>query len=124
MDRLEYLLNKQKELHIMLGQKREWYNDATLNDKILIFVDAMIDECSEIKQGLNWKPWKNKEPIDHDYIKEELIDILHFWLDAANQLDMNSYEILEKYDAKHKENQNRQIDGGKDGRSNYVVRGH
>jgi dimeric dUTPase (all-alpha-NTP-PPase superfamily) len=121
MDKLEYLLDRQENLRNMYENKRPEYKDMSLNDLLVIFSDAIIDECSELKAGLNWKPWKNNKPLDHDYLKEELIDILHFWLDACSRLDMNAREIIDIYDSKHYENERRQIDGGKEKRDAYIT---
>lgn len=90
------------------------------NQFLVLFCDAIIDEVSEIKDHLNWKPWKNNKIIDMEEVKEESIDLLHFLLDIFNKLEMTPYEIVERYDAKHQENIDRQTDGGKDGRKEYV----
>lgn len=121
MDKLEYLLGEQEKLRQMYEEKRPAYRDVSLNDILVVFADAIMDECSELKAGLNWKPWKNQKTLDHEYLKEELIDILHFWLDACNRLGMNARDIIDMYDEKHRENERRQVDGGKSGRADYIA---
>ena len=122
MDKLEYLLNRQEELFQEIKGKRPIYKEMTTNQFLVLFCDAIIDEASEIKDHLNWKPWKNDKIIDMEEVKEESIDLLHFLLDIFNKLEMNSYEVVERYNTKHQENIDRQIDGGKDGRKEYVNR--
>lgn len=119
MDKLGYLLERQQQLAEMMSN-REWYKKASTNDKLLLFTDAILDECSEAKDGLNWKKWKSDKPLDLEYLKEEYIDMLHFLLDIFNVLGMNEYEIVERYDAKHNENVARQVTGGKEGRHEYI----
>ena len=122
MDKLEYLLEKQKKLYNEISKNRPWYKEASDNDKMLLWINAMIDECVEFRSGLNWKQWKNNKPLDYSYLKEEAIDLLHFLLDIMNTLGIDEHEIVELYDLKHNENIMRQIDGGKENKRDYVAR--
>lgn len=116
MDKLSYLLSKQDELAKRYEVKRSWYRKASVNDKLVLYMDAIIDESAEVKRHLNWRKWKNPIELDKDAIKDELIDLLHFWLEAANKLQMNEFEIIERYDAKHQENIDRQMGKGERGK--------
>ena len=108
-DGLEYLIAKQKELQEYLKKHRDWYNDATDSEKLFIYAYALLDEVTEFIRELNWKPWKNKKKIDEKALKEELIDILHFWLALSIQLNMSGNEILTEYLHKNSINKRRQI---------------
>ena len=71
---LDELLSKQLDLMSFYHKHRDWYNKSDLNEKLFTFAYAIINECNEFIDGLNWKPWKNKQELDLDYLKEELID--------------------------------------------------
>lgn len=55
-------------------------------------------------------PDENKESVSFrdQRLKEELIDILHFWLSICNSLNLNSDEIFNTYTKKWKINFERQ----------------
>ena len=96
-------------------------------------MDAIISEIDEVKQGLGLlhnnmpKWWKadvkyfecyldlfalyRESLIDLENTKEELIDILHFLIDAFIQIGMNANEVFEKYADKNKINIRRQETG-------------
>jgi len=78
-----------------------------LNDFLVLFCDAMIDECSEIKDLCNWKPWKKNRPINTYAVEEEAIDVLHFLLDMFNKLGMTYIDIVEMYEEKFQVNMDR-----------------
>jgi len=73
-------------------------------------LDATIQELSESIQTLkNWKAWKQTEiPSDTDHFKEELIDALHFYIEAAILSGITSEELHSLYFKKHAVNQFRQ----------------
>ena len=108
MDKLELLFEKQKELMDFYHAHRDWYKKSSLNDKLFIFAFALLFESVEFIAGLNWKPWKNKTSLDIDYLKEELIDLLHFWLTLAIYMGIQPEEVVEEYIKKNKENFRRQ----------------
>jgi NTP pyrophosphatase (non-canonical NTP hydrolase) len=56
---------------------------------------AMIGEMSELMEGyraLPWKPERNEE----EYIREEIIDLLHYVLGLAITWGIRDYKTLEK----------------------------
>jgi dimeric dUTPase (all-alpha-NTP-PPase superfamily) len=65
------------------------------------------DDINGVKgQGaLRWKHWKTQTtPADPDYIKTELIDILHFTVEALLIWGCSADEIHSRYVGKNQEN--------------------
>jgi len=119
MDKLAYLLQEQKKLRQLMS-KRPKYEGKTKQEILVYFAECLADESREIKDEFPWQWHKNERPVDLEKVKEEVVDCLHYWLELANELDMNEHEIVERYNAKHQENIDRQVNGGKDGRMDYV----
>lgn len=69
---------------------------------------AMFSEISELLSELNFKWWKNEKPLNNDAIKEEIIDILHFFTGMCLTMGMTSDEVYDIYLRKNKENFDRQ----------------
>ena len=107
-DKLEELLDLQKDLFLFYKSIRRWYREADCNEMLKTFVIALADEAFEMLHLLNWKPWKNKKELDIDALKEEAIDALHFLLQIFILLGMDAEEIIATYKRKLKENYNRQ----------------
>lgn len=107
MDILETIFERQKAFDDELVATRrlshitreEWLQKETL---------AIMDELSELINEVNYKWWKNPKPIDERAVKEELIDILHFWVSMCLKMDMSAQEVLRIYLGKNEENFNRQ----------------
>ena len=68
----------------------------------------MLSEMAEVLDEVNFKWWKNKKEINEKALKEELIDILHFFISMCIDAGMNSDEMLEIYTRKNQENLDRQ----------------
>ena len=107
-DKLEELIDLQKNLFSFYKSKRKWYREANCNDMLKTFVIALADESFEMLHLLNWKPWKNEKELDIDALKEEAIDALHFLLQIFILLGMDADEVLKCYKEKLEENYRRQ----------------
>ena len=107
MDRLEKIFEMQKMLNDDIRIKRnldgiskeEWIQKQTL---------AMISELSELLDEVNFKWWKNKKKVNEQLVKEELVDILHFFVSMCLVYDMDAEELFSMYMDKNKENFDRQ----------------
>ena len=106
VDKLNVLLEAQSKLDDFIIKERNL--QLTTDERLQGLVVAIESEIDEVRKGLNWKWWKNPKELDHEYLKEEWIDILHFWLSGANALGMSADEILHSYILKNKENLQRQ----------------
>jgi len=117
-DRLDEIFALQKEFHESLVRMRhlesitpeEWIQKQTL---------AMISELSELIDEVNFKWWKNKRPVNERAVKEELVDILHFFVSMCLQAGMTPEEMYTIYKEKNRENFRRQQ--GKSEKSGYAL---
>lgn len=89
----------------------EWLQKETL---------AMVSELAELLDEVNFKWWKNPKTVDYDRVKEELIDIFHFFMSMCLKVGMDADEVYRRYIAKNKENFDRQY--GKSDKSGYSLK--
>ena len=72
---------------------------------------AIVHECCELDNELNWKPWKN--PSDLNTTRQarltEMADILHFLVQLALDQGFSASDLYQAYLAKNQENRSRQI---------------
>ena len=119
MDKLETIFKYQIMFDEELADKRglhgitmeEWIQKETL---------AMMSELSELIAEVNFKWWKNPKPVNMDNVKEELVDILHFFISMCHKTGMDADELLRRYLEKNKENFNRQ--NGLSNKEGYEVK--
>lgn len=108
MDKLDKIFEKQKELDNEIIKLRE-ISDISRDEWIQKEILAIISELNEVMSEINWKWWKNKFEVNEDKLKEEIIDVLHFFMSLCIKAGFkDGEEIFEKYMSKHKENLNRQ----------------
>ena len=105
-DKLDMLFEMQRALDSDIARLRSL--DYTMEEWIQKDVLAMISELGELLDEVNFKWWKNKKELDHAAIKEELIDILHFYISMCCRAGMTPDELFGIYCAKNKENFDRQ----------------
>jgi dimeric dUTPase (all-alpha-NTP-PPase superfamily) len=72
---------------------------------------AAIVELGEVMQEVSWKPWADAEFFNRDAYLEELIDVLHFWMNLVLVATDKPEELLSAYMRKHDVNAQRQADG-------------
>jgi dimeric dUTPase (all-alpha-NTP-PPase superfamily) len=117
-DKLQEIFDMQKSLNDDIKQKRnltgftkeEWMQKETL---------AMLSEMAELIDEVNFKWWKNPKPVDEIKVKEELVDILHFFVSMCLIYDMDAEELYRMYIDKNKENFDRQ--NGKSAKEGYDI---
>lgn len=88
----------------------EWLQRQTL---------AMLSELAELIAEVNFKWWKNPRPVDTDNVREELVDVLHFFVGMCNRSGMGSDELFARYIKKNEENFKRQY--GTSARHGYEI---
>jgi hypothetical protein len=71
---------------------------------------AIIHECCELDDELNWKPWKNPRSLDENRQARlmETADILHFLVQLAQDQGFSATELYQAYVRKNEENRERQ----------------
>ena len=90
--------------------KEEWIQKEVL---------AIVSELAELLAEVNFKWWKNPKPVNDDNVKDELVDILHFFTAACINSGMDAKELYERYMRKNKENFDRQY--GKSQKHGYEL---
>ena len=106
MDKLDTIFEMQAKLNEYIIEKRSlnFTKEEWVQKRIL----AMIDETSELLNEINYKWWKNPKPIDENAVKEEVVDILHFFIGIALDVGLSADEMYKIYLSKNKENYLRQ----------------
>ena len=82
-----------------LEQKERWTKEMVL---------AILDELSEVLGQINWKHWKNEQPVDETEVKYELIDLWHFLMNLMLIWKMTPKDVFSMYVTKNRENYKRQ----------------
>ncbi|MDR3185421.1 MAG: dUTPase [Christensenellaceae bacterium] len=106
-DKFDVIFELQKRFDNEIVEKRG-LEGITPDEWIQKEVLAMLSELSELLDEVNFKWWKNKKEINYDNVKEELIDILHFFVSSCIKVGMTSKETYLRYIEKNKENFKRQ----------------
>jgi dimeric dUTPase (all-alpha-NTP-PPase superfamily) len=68
----------------------------------------MLSELAELIVEVNFKWWKNPKPVDEGRVREELVDILHFFISMCVHAGLSSGELYDRYMRKNQENFDRQ----------------
>ena len=118
MDKLDKIFEMQKAFdddlilnrHLEDIKPEQWIQKQTL---------AMISELAELLDEVNFKWWKNEKPLNEKAIKEEIIDILHFFTGMCLRMGMTSQDVFDIYMEKNKENFDRQY--GKSTKPGYEL---
>lgn len=116
MDKLEDIVDLQTKLKERIEEERQ-VNFKYINNALKQHIHAIDDEKGELRRELDWKWWTNKKDIDIDACKEELIDMLHFLIQALIILGCDADEIHSRYVEKNRTNHDRQ--DGKTDRKGY-----
>ena len=79
-------------------------------DRCTTWTRAIVHECCELDNELNWKPWKNASDLAANRTERlfEMADILHFFVQLALDQGFSAEEVYAAYIAKNEENRRRQ----------------
>ena len=114
---IEYLseiFTKQRVLQKIIQRKnptRHIYKteEPFLGYRIFFDIEAIEEECKEIKRETGWKWWKQeKDKLDMDHIKEEVSDILFFTIKLCLDVGLEPPDLYKEYLKKLKTNEQRQ----------------
>ncbi len=105
MDKLEEIMMMQKKLADFIYSPRYPKNQQ---GRISVLAVAVIHEAVELQRLTNWKWWKKNHEFDEKSAREELIDILHFVIQIALELNMDADDLIDEYKKKNDINKNRQ----------------
>jgi dimeric dUTPase (all-alpha-NTP-PPase superfamily) len=107
MDKLENIFKFQQMFDSELAERRG-LNDIPMEVWIQKETLAMLSELAELIDEVNFKWWKNDKPVQVDKVKDELVDILHFFVSMCLKTGMDANELHQRYLEKNKENFARQ----------------
>ena len=118
MDKLADIFALQSALQTRIKEERH-LQDIPMEVWIQKELLALMSEMSEVLDEVNFKWWKNPQPINQNALKEELIDMLHFWVSMCLETGMTADEVHQRYVQKNQENHDRQ--SGTSQKTGYAV---
>ena len=107
MDKLERIFEMQSCFQKDLVNRRN-LQDIPMEKWMQMQTLAMLSELAELIDEVNFKWWKNPKLVDGDRVKEELVDILHFFVSMCLNAGMSAEELYSRYIEKNQENFDRQ----------------
>jgi dimeric dUTPase (all-alpha-NTP-PPase superfamily) len=116
-DKLDGIFSMQARLDGFIAEARalEFSKEEWLQKKSL----ALISEVAELLNEVNFKWWKNPKELNDANIKEELADILHFFISMCLSAGLTSGELFDIYIKKNDENRKRQT--GESEKTGYKI---
>ncbi len=117
MDKLDRIFELQEMLDTDIATRR--HLNYTPEEWIQKDVLAITAELGELLNEVNFKWWKNPKEMDAAAIKEELIDVLHFFVSMCIRAGMSAEEMYQIYCGKNQENFDRQY--GRSEKKGYEV---
>jgi dimeric dUTPase (all-alpha-NTP-PPase superfamily) len=109
VDMLSEIFRKQELFQLALKYDVTKMTDKERVEYIKWNSIAMFDEICESLRETPWKPWKKKQSLNIERYREELIDLLHFFVNACLVSGMTADDLFDKYCTKMKENIDRQM---------------
>ena len=106
MDKLDRIFELQESFDTDLINRRQ-LPELPWNEWIQKEVLAVVSELGELLDEVSFKWWKD-EKIDPGAAKEELVDILHFFISMCIKAGISSEDLYQAYIIKNKENFARQ----------------
>jgi len=107
MDRLEHIFKLQEKFDTALMENRKLH-DISREEWIQKETLAIISELAELLNEVNFKWWKNPQELNEAAIREELVDILHFFVSMCLKMNMTAEDLYQGYLRKNEENFKRQ----------------
>ena len=111
-DKLEDIFAQQTHLSAFYRAMRAdgFYSQEPIT-RCTTWTRAIVHECCELDNELNWKPWKNPADLDANRQERliEMADILHFVVQLALDQGFSANDLYQAYLAKNQENRSRQI---------------
>ncbi|MDE7395736.1 MAG: dUTPase [Clostridiales bacterium] len=122
MDKLDAIFEKQKALDAFISDARHLENGAEngiSSEWMQRKAIALLVELTEVLNEVNYKWWKNPKEIDANAVKEELVDVLHFFVSMCLSAGLTADELFARYAEKNKENVARQ--NGTSAKKGYAI---
>lgn len=116
-DKLDVLFRMQAGLDGYIREKRGL--NFSKGEWVCKKAQALMVELAEVVEEAHYKWWKNASEIDDAALKEEIVDVLHFFLGMCIDSGMTADELFAIYLKKNKENYDRQ--NGLSEKSGYAL---
>ncbi len=107
MDKLDEIFRMQKTLNDDIVARRD-LTGISDEEWIQKQVLATLSELAELLDEVNFKWWKNPKPVNRDAVREELTDILHFFISMCLKAGLDGQTLFDRYVKKNRENFMRQ----------------
>lgn len=107
-DRLDVIFELQRSFADIARSDR--YPDSS-EERVSELCTAIVHEAVELQRTTNWKWWKSPVDFDRERAKEELVDVLHFVVQVALELELTPDDLLREYRRKNAINRKRQESG-------------
>lgn len=107
MDKLYHIFELQNAFDTALCEKRD-LSHITQQEWMQKEILAMLSELGELLDEVKFKWWKNDTGMNEEAAKEELVDILHFFVSMCLKMGMDANELYGRYLSKNRENFDRQ----------------
>ena len=106
-DKFDIMYNAQLESQLYLSRyvAHACYPENDLVGKQQLFKDVLlllIKECTEVLDEINFKHHMKRKIVDKEALKEELIDVLKYWMNLCLLYDIKSEEIIDIFMKKTK----------------------
>lgn len=101
-DRLEDIFRRQQALDEAISRAFSLdFDRETWMEKDLLALQA---EVAEVLGELNYRWWRPPRPVDETRLREELVDVLHFFVSLCLRAGMTAEDLYRGYLAKNEEN--------------------
>jgi dimeric dUTPase (all-alpha-NTP-PPase superfamily) len=107
-DMLQKIFDLQKELVDFLVADRY---PRKQDERISVLMTALMHEAIELQSLTSWKWWKRPSEFEIEKAQKELVDILHFVIQTAIELNMTPEKLLQEYMNKNYINRKRKQQG-------------
>lgn len=102
-DKLDIIFEMQQALNEDIRERRN-LEGISHEQWIQRHMLAMFAEMAEVLDEVNYKWWKNAKPLDENALKDELVDVLHFFVSMCLEAGMDADDLCRRYLAKNQEN--------------------
>ena len=102
MDSLEKIFFMQAELAKIMPSAGD-----TRGDRVSNLCTALLHEVVELQRLTNWKWWKQPVELNIADAREELADMMHFMIQIALELGVDTTIMLKAYEQKNAINHKR-----------------
>lgn len=106
---LQECMNEQRSLQFACYPK--FISDNTKEKRLQDNLKHIMHEVVEVERETNFKHWKQPVQVNWDNVKDELVDVFIFFMNACAEADMDAKELFKRTQAKQKINRARQEEG-------------